>query len=303
MTDINKSFRYRLRAILARGLLVLFALMPLWLSHGIGYLIGVLGNLFHNEMRYTARINIRLCLPQLSALSQLKLCKHYLIETGKTFTETSAMLLWPRWLILRMLKSVNGEELVQQAQAEGRGVIFAIPHMGSWEMVGLYCSSRYPMTSLYRPPRLQAMDKIIRRGRERLGAHLVPTDNRGVKALLKALSNGETVAILPDQVPAQGQGQYAPFFGVEAYSTILLSRLAQKTNALVLFTYAERLSWGRGYRLHFRPAPEPLNNKDLQQSVTAVNKGVEMCVNECPQQYQWGYRRFKSRPPGESSYY
>lgn len=303
MSDSKKSFRYRLRAIMARVLLVLFAIMPLWLSHGIGYLIGVIGNLFHNEMRYAARINIRLCMPQLSVLRQLTLSKRFLIETGKTFTETSAMLLWPRWLILKMMKTVTGEERVRQAQAEGKGVIFAIPHMGSWEMVGLYCSSHYPMTSLYRPARLQAMDATIRRGRERFGAHLVPTDNRGVKALLKALSKGETVAILPDQVPGQGQGQYAPFFGIAAYSTTLLSRLAQKTNAVVIFTYAERLSWGRGYALHFLPAPEGINNPDLQQSVAAVNQGVEMCVRECPQQYQWGYRRFKNQPPGTPSFY
>lgn len=284
-------------------LLWLFAIMPLWLSHAIGFLIGLAGNLFHNELRYTARINIRLCLPQLLPRQQLQLCRRYLIETGKNFTETSAMLLWPRWLILRMVKSVSGEELVQQAQAEGKGVIFAIPHQGSWEMIGLYCSSRYPMTSLYRPARLQAMDAVIRRGRERFGANLVPTDNRGVKALLKALSRGETVAILPDQVPAQGQGQYAPFFGITAYSASLLSRLTQKTDAVVIFTYAERLSRGRGYHIHFLPAPEEINVTDLQQSVRAVNRGVEMCVTKCIQQYQWGYRRFKDQPPGQPEYY
>ncbi|MDH5184679.1 MAG: lysophospholipid acyltransferase family protein [Gammaproteobacteria bacterium] len=303
MTDINKKIRYRLRAVLARGLLVLFAILPLRLSHGIGYLIGIVGNLFHNEMRYASRINIRICLPQLSALRQLTLTKRFLIETGKTFTETSAMLLWPKWLILRTIKSVDGEELVQQAQSEGKGVIFAIPHLGSWEMIGLYCSSRYPMTSLYRPARLQAMDATIRRGRERFGARLVPTDNHGVRALLKALSRGETVAILPDQVPTQGQGQYAPFFGIPAYSATLLSRLAEKTHAVVIFTYAQRLSWGRGYRLHFLPPPEPINSSNLPESVAAVNKGVEMCVRECPEQYQWGYRRFKNPPEGESSIY
>ncbi|MDH5359037.1 MAG: lysophospholipid acyltransferase family protein [Gammaproteobacteria bacterium] len=303
MTSTPQRPRDRIRAILARLLLLLFAIMPLWLSHAIGYLIGIIGNIVHNEMRYAARINIKLCMPQLSTVQQLMLCRQYLIETGKTFTETSAMLLWPRWLILRQMKTVIGEELVRQAQAEGKGVIFAIPHLGSWEMVGLYCSSRYPMTSLYRPARLQAMDSIIRRGRERFGASLVPTDNRGVKALLKALSNGETVAILPDQVPAQGQGLYAPFFGHSAYSASLLSRLAQKTGAVVLFTYAERLSWGRGYRIHFLPAPEAINVENLQQSVIAVNKGVEMCVRECPQQYQWGYRRFKSQPPGQAEFY
>jgi len=303
MTSSPQRPRDHVRAILARLLLILFAIMPLWLSHAIGYLIGLAGNLVHNELRYVARINIKLCLPQLSTMQQLTLCRQYLIETGKTFTETSAMLLWPRWLILRQMKMVSGEELVQQAQVAGKGVIFAIPHLGSWEMVGLYCSSRYPMTSLYRPARLQAMDTIIRRGRERFGASLVPTDNTGVRSLFKALSKGETVAILPDQEPSQGQGMFAPFFGHPAYSASLLSRLAQKTRAVVIFTYAERLSWGRGYHIHFLSAPEAINMQDLQQSVTAVNKGVERCVEECPRQYQWGYQRFKSQPPGQHGLY
>lgn len=303
MTDINKSIRYRLRAVLSLGILYLFAIIPLWLNHGFGYLIGLLSYVFNNEIRYAARINIRYCLPELPALRQSRLVQRYLIETGKTLFETSALWLWSGKRILKLVKSVHGEELIIQARTEGRGVIFAMPHLGAWEMLALYCSNRYPMTTMYRPPNLKAIDKVVRRGRERFGARLMPTNNRGVKALLGALSNGETIGILPDQEPGQGQGEFAPFFGVQAYSTTLLSRLVQKTNAVVIFTYAERLSWGRGYHIHFLSAPEEINTPDLQQSVAAVNKGVELCVKACPHQYQWGYRRFKSRPPGAESFY
>lgn len=303
MTEVRPGLRYRLRAILARSLLYLFAGLPLWLSHAMGSLLGRVGNRVNNEVRYAARINIRLCLPELSAQQQRRLVRRYMIETGKTLFETSALWLWSGRRILRLVRAVSGEELVSEARQAGKGVIFAMPHLGAWEMAALYCSSRYPMTTLYRPPHMQAMDTVIRQGRERFGATLMPTDNRGVKALLTALSRGETIGILPDQEPAQGQGVFAPFFGIPSYSMSLLSRLAHKTDAVVVFAYAERLSRGRGYHIHFLPAPADIESPVLETSVAAVNAGVEQCIQACPQQYQWGYRRFKTRPEGESGFY
>jgi KDO2-lipid IV(A) lauroyltransferase len=303
MSDKQRRLKYRLRTWLAKGLLYLFAFLPLWVSHAVGAMIGWLGYRLPNEIRHAARINIRLCLPELSPLAQERLLKRYLIETGKTAMESGAMWLWGRRRIMAKVKGVSGETHLEAALARGKGVIFAIPHMGAWEMVGLYCSSHYPMTSLYRPPDLAAMDRIIRHGRERFGATLVPTDNRGVKALLRALSRGETIGILPDQEPGRGQGEFAPFFGIPAYSMTLLSRLVHKTGAAVVFTYAERLPLGRGYHLHFLKADERIADNDMECSLAALNHGVEACIQECPAQYQWGYRRFKTRPAEEPDLY
>jgi KDO2-lipid IV(A) lauroyltransferase len=303
MSDKNRRLKYRLRALLAKGLLYLFAALPLWVGHAFGAAIGRLGYRIDNEIRHAARINIRLCLPELPPLAQERLVRQYLIETGKTAMESGAMWLWSKRRIMAKVKQVSGLEHLQAAHALGKGVIFAMPHMGSWEIAALWCSKHYPMTTLYRPPDLAAMDKIIRHGRERFGAQLVPTDNRGVKALFRALSRGETIGILPDQEPGRGQGEFAPFFGIPAYSMTLLSRLVQKTGAAVVFTYAERLPFGRGYHLHFLKAPPGIADKEVVISVAAVNAGVESCIRQCPAQYQWGYRRFKTRPGDESGFY
>ncbi|MBD3671797.1 MAG: lysophospholipid acyltransferase family protein [Gammaproteobacteria bacterium] len=303
MSKPETRFKYRLRAFLAKGLIYLFAAPPLWFSHAVGSLIGRLGYRFGNEIRYAADINLKLCLPELDKIQHHKLLKRYLIETGKTAMESGAMWLWSNRRIMNKVRGVSGEALIEQARSAGKGVIFAMPHMGSWEIVALYCSRQYPMTTLYRPPNLPAMDTIIRQGRERFGATLVPTDNRGVKALFRALGQGETIGILPDQEPGRGQGEFAPFFGIPAYSVTLLSRLAQKTGAVVIFTYAERLPHGRGFHLHFLPAPEGIDSAELATSLAAVNLGVEQCIRRCPAQYQWGYRRFKTRPEGEAKFY
>ncbi|MBD3610346.1 MAG: lysophospholipid acyltransferase family protein [Gammaproteobacteria bacterium] len=297
------AFKYRFRAYITRGLLRLFALLPLSLNHMLGSAIGRLAYRINNDLKYSASINIQRCLPQLSQQQQQQLNKAQLIGTGKTFTEAGAMWLWSGKRILNSIKEISGEEHVEIALSKGKGVIFAMPHMGSWELVSLYCSNKYPMTTLYRPPDMQALEKIVRTGRERLGATLVPTDNRGVKALLKALNSGETIGILPDQEPGKGQGVFAPFFGIPAYSMSLLSRLVQKTSAEVVFAFAERLPFGQGYHLHFLPAPEGIRDKEMDHAISAVNLGVQRCIEQCPGQYQWGYRRFKTRPEGEGKFY
>ena len=119
-----------------------------------------------------------------------------------------------------------------------------------------------------------------------------------VLELVKKLLRGETV-VLPDQVPPQGQGVWAPFFGKPAYTMTLSTRLARQSGALLVLAWGERLSWGRGYRIHLRRwpsdvAPEP------QAAAGQVNAAMEALIRECPDQYLWGYARYKA-PPAEQS--
>jgi KDO2-lipid IV(A) lauroyltransferase len=159
------------------------------------------------------------------------------------------------------------------------------------------------MTSLYRPPRQAYLGKLIRQGRERAGASLVPTDAGGVRALYKALGRGELIAILPDQDPDRAAGVFAPFFGVQANTMTLLSRLASKSDATVLMAYAERLANGEGYHLHFENTEDALADTDTLLATTQLNHAVEQCALQHPAQYQWAYKRFKTRPEGEGRFY
>jgi len=150
---------------------------------------------------------------------------------------------------------------------------------------------------------MQAIDGLIRKARERFGAKLVPTNAGGVRTLYQALAGNELVAILPDQDPRDKGGQFAPFFGIQANTMTLLSRLSQKSNAAVLCCYAERLPRGRGFAIHFLPADAELYAKDMDTSVTALNRMVEQSIRQIPEQYQWGYKRFRSRTEGEKDFY
>jgi KDO2-lipid IV(A) lauroyltransferase len=226
-----------------------------------------------------------------------------LIETSKALTESGPMWLWSKEKILSLVKQTSGEQQLIDAIQTGKGVIVVSPHLGCWEMAGLYCSSLHPMTSLYRPPRLAQLDNFIMSARQRFGGELVPTNASGVRKFFQAVKNGKLIGILPDQDPGTENGEFASFFGVQAYTMTLLSRIAQKFRPAVFFTYAERLPNGAGYHLHFNKAGEELYSESLSTSVQCVNKEVENCARALPEQYQWGYKRFKTRPPGEEKIY
>jgi Kdo2-lipid IVA lauroyltransferase/acyltransferase len=291
-----------MRARLVAGLLGLFAALPLGWNRRIGGLLGWILAHTPNRQRAYSEINLKLCLPELSGRERRRLLRTSLIETGKTAVEAGPIWLWQAERLRALLGEACGVEAVDAAVRGGRGVIMATPHLGCWEMAGQYCAARWGITSLYRPPRLAALDDLIRHGRERLGAQLVPTDAKGVRQLYETLAHGRMIGILPDQDPGRG-GVFAPFFGIPANSMVLLSRLARKTGAPVFFCFSERLSGARGYRMHFFPAPEGIDDPDPVVAATAMNRGIEICVRVCPEQYQWSYRRFRNRPPGEAKIY
>jgi KDO2-lipid IV(A) lauroyltransferase len=282
----------------------LFAALPLPVAHALGAVLGWLFLVIPNKRRRTAEINIELCFPEMSRGARRRLRRRNLIELGKSFTEIGA--LWTRGEknMRRLARRVSGEDKLKKAIQRGRGLLLAMPHLGAWEMVNLYCSMHYPLTTMYRAPPMSQMGLLMRKARERFNARLVSADNTGLRALYKALERGEMVAILPDQVPSARSGSvFAPFFGIPASTMVLLSRLAVKTGAPVIFGYAERLSHGRGYHLHFLPASSDINHGGIESSAAAVNAMVEKCARAAPEQYQWVYKRFRVRPAGEKAFY
>lgn len=293
-----------MRARLVKFLFRVFSALPLPLAHALGAALGWIFFVVPNKRRRTAEINLALCFPDLRASRRRRLLRRNLIELGKSFAEIGV--LWTRdaETLRRLMRRVSGEDKMKQALARGKGLILALPHLGAWEAIGMWGSMNHPMTSLYRAPPMSQMGRLMRTARERFGARLVATDNTGIRALYKALERGEMVAILPDQVPsARGASVFAPFFGIPASTMVLLSRLAIKTGAPVMFGYAERLPHGRGYHLHFLPAPADINRGSLESSAAAVNAMVEQCARAAPEQYQWVYKRFRVRPAGEKAFY
>lgn len=270
----------------------LVALLPLRVMHGFGGGVGwVMWRLGSGAARQ-ARVNIGLARPALSTAERERLVREAMLESGRSMVEMAWI--WGRGArrALDCVCEVRGLELFEAALAADKGVIIAAPHLGCWELLNYWLCARTRMAILYRPPHVRALESLLRRVRGDLAPEQVRAEGAGVRTLYKRLAAGSTVGILPDQKPRAGEGRIAPFFGREALTMVLLPRLAARTGATVLFAFAERLSGGRGYRVHFLPAPEGLADADLDVACRALNHGVEQCVERVFAQYQWHYRRF-----------
>lgn len=271
----------------------LLSLLPLGVLHALGSALGWCLMRLPNRERRIARDNVARCFPELSDAQRRRLVADVLAETAKTFFETAALWHWSAPRVLKLVKEVDGRGVLDRAVAEGRGVVVVMPHLGSWELASLYCSSLIPMTTLYKAPDSTALEALMLAGRQRCGAHLVATDAKGLRALHQALARKEAVGILPDQTPKPGAGIHAPFFGQPAYTMTLSGRLIQKSESEVVYVFARRLARGRGFRLCFRAAAQPFVGVDLEQATARLNADIESCVREVPAQYQWTYKRFR----------
>lgn len=188
----------------------------------------------------------------------------------------------------------DGAELIESARAAGRGIIFLTPHLGCFEATAQGYAQRFgPITVLYRPARKAWLRELVDTARGRPNLATAPTTLAGVRQMLRALRQGEAVGLLPDQVPPQGLGVWAPFFGKPAYTMTLPARLAQQGRADLLLAWGERLPGGRGYCIHLRPWGGELP-ADAVAAATQVNARMERLVREAPQQYLWGYARYKT---------
>lgn len=270
-------------------MITLFKLLsrcPLWLLHGMGIALGWL--VFVASPVYRKRFVANAVQAGLTWRQWLGAVG----EGGKLVAELPRL-----WLGGPVRTLWDGAEHVDAALAQGCGVVFLTPHLGCFEICAQAYAQRYgqvgkPMTVLFRPPRQAWLREVVGASRQRPGLQTAPTTLSGVKQMIKALKHGESVGLLPDQVPPQGMGLMAPFFGRDAYTMTLSVRLVQQTGATVLLAWGERLGWGRGYRVHVQPLAQELPTT-LLDAVTAVNHAMEALVLQCPQQYLWGYARYK----------
>jgi KDO2-lipid IV(A) lauroyltransferase len=276
--------------------------LPLSWLHAVGRFIGLLYWLLPNRERSTARTNLALCFPELGESQREALCRRTLQEMGCSLMELSTIWFQPVEKVTGLVRRVSGATHLQRAP--GQGLILLLPHLGCWEILGVVLPASERVTSLYRPPRKLQLERLIKQARERSGSTLVPTDTQGVKRIYQALQQGGTTCILPDQQPKSSRAAvFAPFFGQSALTMLLIQRLARKTGAKIVIGYAQRLPSGKGYHIHYREAPAGLDDDDPQRAAEALNQGLESVIRECPEQYQWSYKRFRAQPEEAPSPY
>lgn len=291
-----------LKSTLAVTALRLVGLLPLSTARRLGALMGALAYRLNGRGAKVTRENLALCLPQIDAKERERMTRASLKETGKVATEVCVIWRNNHVPVKHYIRRIQGEELARQPLTDGKGLLILAPHLGNWEVLGLHLASLGKVTNLYQPPKLAGLDAVIRQGREKSGANLVPTNAKGVAALLKNLKSGGICGILPDQNPNDASsGDFAPFFGHSAFTMTLVHKLIQRTGCVAVFAFAKRIE--DGFELIYRAPPEEIYSDDQQTSLTALNLGVERLVMEAPEQYQWEYKRFKKVADGETRRY
>jgi Kdo2-lipid IVA lauroyltransferase/acyltransferase len=213
-------------------------------------------------------------------------------QAGRMVAETP--LLWLR------------AELIEQALGAGHGLVLLTPHLGCFEVIAQayaeHFGARQPMTALYRPARQPWLRELEQTARNRPGLLTAPASLAGVRQMIRALRQGQTVGLLPDQVPPEGMGVWAPFFGELAYTMTLGTRLVEQTGAAWLLVVGERLPSSRGWRVCVFEPPEQvpargeaMSDEDHQtQCAAMMNRCMEWLIAKCPDQYLWGYHRYKA---------
>jgi KDO2-lipid IV(A) lauroyltransferase len=293
----------KLKYFLITSVLGIAGSLSLATAQKLGRMVGWFLWKLKTQPRDVTATNLAICLPELTSTERAELTKASLASTGMTMFEVPLMWEWPVEKCLGLIKETQGLELIDEAMADGSGLILLAPHLGNWELAGLFFSSRYKMAALYSPPNMAEFEDYMIQVRGRLGSELVRGDRRGLARLASILREGGVAGILPDQSPRGAGNAFAPFFGMEVKTMTLVAKLMQRTGSKVLITYAERLNNADGFRIVVRETEPNLNSKDMVQATTAMNQSIEHCIRKIPAQYQWEYKRLRHRPPGEINPY
>ncbi|MGE5338928.1 MAG: lysophospholipid acyltransferase family protein [Gemmatimonadota bacterium] len=277
------------------SLLKVIAWLPLGLVHFLGMLAGWITYLL--SPAYRARIHANL---SCARLDTRRIRYGAVAEAGRQMLEAAWFWLRPSADVAARVHDAQPGEL-DALLAGPRPLLLLTPHFGGFEAFAQYYTTRpgaagRPMTILYRVPRKAALRKVIE-ARGRTGLLLAPADLRGVRMLARALKQGHTAGILPDQVPSQGEGVWVPYFDRPAYTMTLPARLAYAAGARVVLVFCERMAGGM-FLAHYAPLTEPLTGGP-DRDTAAINRALESLIRKRPEQYLWGYARYKA-PSGTS---
>lgn len=276
------------------GILRLIGWIPLPILAAIGDGLGWVSLWFSKKARRKIEEN----LAQAGIAPQADTVRRVFAESAKSGLELAVA--WTRSPehMVSLFKEIHGWEHIEAALEKRQGLLLITPHLGSYDLAGRYISERlpFPLTAMYRPPRLAWLEPIMNAGRIRGKGRTAPTNLHGVKQVLKALKNGEATILLPDQVPNDGDGVWVDFFDKPAYTMSLAARLMTSPQVTTLFFCGERLPHGRGFALHIAPLSGSLSG-DKVRDTRLINRNVEAWVRRFPTQYLFSYDRYKGHPP------
>jgi Kdo2-lipid IVA lauroyltransferase/acyltransferase len=244
--------------------------------------------------------NLELCFPQLTDVERSQLLEDNFFSTSMALFEIGMAWFWPQWR-LRRLFTIEGLEHLQTNEDEG--VILMAMHFTTLDIGGAFVNMSASIDAMYRPHKNPVFDYVQRKGRERHNPATVVIPRDDVRSMIRALKRGRTIWYAPDQDYGPKQSVFAPFFGVEAATVTATAKFARLGKARVVPFVQTRLPGNKGYKVTIYPALQDYPQGDERDDAQRINSFIEERINEQPGQYLWAHRRFKTRPPGETSLY
>ena len=283
--------------------------LPEWfIRAGTGLLILLL-RVFHRSYLRTAEINLKLVFRDDPSPPGRRLLRESFrlipLYVRDLLRETDS----PGWNPV----SLFGEEIMRSALGRGKGVILLTSHLSSFPLLAFGLSLRkYPVSYVIQPTGVKFLDRYAEGIRQRSGIGTIYSLPRreATRGCLRRLRQGEVVIMNLD-LNAGRRGLFVEFFGVPASTYIGPLVLAQRTGAALLPVFIIRLPAGKGYEIHIHsPLPPPREREEggrksgnFPAIVLEFNRFLENYIRTCPEQWNWIYRRWKSRPPGEERFY
>lgn len=282
---------------------LLWRLLPAAALGRLGEWLGVLLHVVAGSRIRVGLTNLRLCFPELDEAARRQLLKAHFRALGRaTLQETVSW--WGSREEVERLTRFEGVEHLQPHL--GKPLIWLAPHFVGLNIGGVRVTAEYaPIVSLYAAIKNPHIDRLMLHARTRFGRGALSSEmysrQDGIKPVIRAIKRGRPFYYLPDMDYGRRDALFVPFFGVPAATITGLSRLARATGAVVVpcVTFQE----GGGYVTRFHPAWEDYPTEDVEADTRRMNDFIEARIRECPAQYFWLHKRFKTRPEGEASLY
>ena len=284
------------------GLIILRAItfLPYRLQMAIGRCLGYLSYALIPRRRHIVETNIKLAFPELNKEEQKLLVKKTFYSTGMGIFET-AMAWWGSQRRLQSMVNIKGIEHLQNALAQGKGVILLSAHFSCLELSGRLLSFTQPFQVTYKRAHNPLMEAVLRHSRKK---HFIDAINTyDTREMVKGLKKNVATWYAMDQDLGARLHVFAPFMGVPACTLTTTSRLAKMSGAIVVPYFPKRLEGCCKYELTIHPALENFPSGDDLEDTTRINDLISQHVKEAPDQYLWVHRRFKTQPPGEPEVY
>jgi KDO2-lipid IV(A) lauroyltransferase len=275
------------------GLLRVVGLLPHRQLMSLGSLLGRALYLIAGNRRRIAETNISICFPEKSKQERTELLKANFRNLGRMICEVS-IIWWGEREKLQKLVHVQGEENIKQALAQGNGVIALAAHFTSLEVGAVILSLLVPCHFMYRPHDDPDMEEFIYNHRMRWFDKSYPRG--GVRKMVSSLRQNRVIWYAQDQNTKRSEALFVKFFGRTASTNSATARLAKVTGAVVVPYYVVRREDGSGYDVRFEQPLEGFPSGDIVADTQRVNDIIEKWVRQCPEQYYWVHRRFRTQP-------